>query len=241
MVALKVKAILFDLYLTLIDLSEVRMNELNNVAFNILLNNGLEVDYNEFHNVFEEIYGKWREFRQNTLIEINPRVWWSEILLKLNISADIKLVEEIINARHRLFKRKIKVYPDVKNCLENLRKIGLKIGLVSNSSDGNLVIDELNFLKLNKFFDIIALSADFGYRKPSKVFFEKVLEILNITPEEAIFVGDDLSVDILGAHNVGLKAVYLNRTGVNEENINVDITVTTLSELIDVLTYNKLL
>ncbi len=48
--------------------------------------------------------------------------------------------------------------------------------------------------------------------KPSKTFFRLVLEDMNLNPEAALAIGDDLSTDIRGAHDMGMRSV-LTKTG----------------------------
>ncbi|MBW8901494.1 MAG: HAD hydrolase-like protein, partial [Massilia sp.] len=36
---------------------------------------------------------------------------------------------------------------------------------------------------------------------------------LGVAPEEAVYVGDDVLLDVQGAQRAGLRAVWLNRTG----------------------------
>lgn len=80
----------------------------------------------------------------------------------------------------------------------------------------------LNNHGIGKYFDKVWSSADFGRVKPCTVFFESAIgEILKKYPggtkDEILFVGDTYKTDIIGAHNAGLKAVWINRQ--NESDI----------------------
>ena len=59
-----------------------------------------------------------------------------------------------------------------------------------------------------------------GWRKPKPVIFRRAIELLNILPEEALFVGDNFGADICGAKGVGMDAVWLNNKNQAEDNLN---------------------
>jgi putative hydrolase of the HAD superfamily len=55
--------------------------------------------------------------------------------------------------------------------------------------------------------DAIVLSSDVGKRKPHPAMFERALAELDAGPDEALFVGDRLDADVLGASRVGMRTV----------------------------------
>ncbi|MCR4702890.1 MAG: HAD family hydrolase [Saccharofermentans sp.] len=76
---------------------------------------------------------------------------------------------------------------------------------------------------IEKYFEKIWSSADFGRVKPCPEFFEMAIgEILkqypDTTREDIVFIGDTYETDITGAHNAGLKTVWINRK--NEPDVN---------------------
>ena len=76
---------------------------------------------------------------------------------------------------------------------------------------------------IGKYFEKIWSSADFGRVKPSAELFDMVIgEILNLYPngnkDDMLFIGDTYETDIVGAHNVGLKTVWINRNNASDVN-----------------------
>jgi putative hydrolase of the HAD superfamily len=49
-----------------------------------------------------------------------------------------------------------------------------------------------------------------GFSKPDKRIFELALNKLNVQPEAALFVGDDIEKDIGGCQNVNIKGIWFN-------------------------------
>ncbi|MFX0096944.1 MAG: HAD family hydrolase [Candidatus Hodarchaeota archaeon] len=230
------KAILFDLYLTLIDLSEARPEYLHKAAWKTLHNLGHSSDYGMFVEVIGRVYQKWRKYRVENLVEVNPRLLWFEILTKMKIKANPYIVEEIVQERHRVFKERISLYDDVEDSLKLLKKHYRYLVIVSNSSDGFFARDDIRYLGLDQHIDLIVTSADLDSRKPDPKIFTHTLEILDVGPKQSVFVGDDLAADIGGAKNVGMYAIYLNRK--NEEidsDIRPDAQIPNLSQLQEAL------
>lgn len=58
-------------------------------------------------------------------------------------------------------------------------------------------------------FDGIILSSDEGVKKPSAEIFEAALNRFHLSPDEAVYVGNDFSADVLGAKSVGLNTAYI--------------------------------
>jgi HAD superfamily hydrolase (TIGR01509 family) len=92
--------------------------------------------------------------------------------------------------------------------LEALRGRGLKLALVSNTASPEWLLEPiLERQGLVERLDAIVLSSEVGRRKPHPAIFERALEELGVAAGQAVFVGDRLEADILGASRVGMKTV----------------------------------
>jgi putative hydrolase of the HAD superfamily len=92
--------------------------------------------------------------------------------------------------------------------LEALRARGLKLALVSNTASPEwLLRPVLERQGLVDRVDAIVLSSEVGKRKPSPAIFEHALAELGVAADEALFVGDRLAADVVGASRVGMKTV----------------------------------
>jgi putative hydrolase of the HAD superfamily len=70
-------------------------------------------------------------------------------------------------------------------------------------------------LGLTEFVDAIVFAAECGdgRGKPDRAPFVAMLKALNVTADRAVFVGDDMAADILGASRVGMRAIHVDRDG----------------------------
>jgi HAD superfamily hydrolase (TIGR01549 family) len=101
------------------------------------------------------------------------------------------------------------LYEDALPALDELRKRGLRIGLISN---GQRDLDEFaahHGLEV----DAIVGSRTHGRIKPDPSIFVAALGALDATAEETAMVGDSFEDDIAGARALGIRAILLDRDG----------------------------
>jgi len=99
------------------------------------------------------------------------------------------------------------LYEDALAALEELRKTGLRIGLVSNG------IRDLHEFVAHHRLDVDAVvdSRTHGRVKPHPTIFERALELLAVRPAETVMVGDSVEEDIEGARALGMRAILIDR------------------------------
>jgi putative hydrolase of the HAD superfamily len=99
------------------------------------------------------------------------------------------------------------LYEDAVPVLDELRRHGLRIGLVSN---GQRDLDEFA-VHHGLEVDAVVGSKAHGRTKPHPSIFEAALEALRAAPDEAAMVGDSYEDDIQGARSLGMRAILLDR------------------------------
>jgi HAD superfamily hydrolase (TIGR01549 family) len=99
------------------------------------------------------------------------------------------------------------LYPDALACLEAVRSLGLRIGIVGNQTQALERWARQAVLPA----DVVSSSASLGVRKPDPRFFEHVVELAGCAPEEIAYVGDRVDNDVLPAAAAGLVAVHVRR------------------------------
>jgi HAD superfamily hydrolase (TIGR01662 family) len=99
------------------------------------------------------------------------------------------------------------LYPDVRDALVGLRRLGISIGIVGNQPAA--VSAQLRSLDLD--VDFIASSTDWGVSKPSPEFFARILESAGAAAGETVYVGDQLDNDVTAPLAAGMQAVRLIR------------------------------
>lgn len=126
-----------------------------------------------------------------------------------------------------------RIFDDVEEVLGSLKKSGIRLGLISNWDRRLRGI--LDGLGLDKYMDYITVSSEIGVRKPHKEIFEHALSGIDSDPADAIHIGDLYDEDYLGARNIGIKPLLINR------NRSSDIppgcnSITSLTEILNSVT-----
>lgn len=103
----------------------------------------------------------------------------------------------------------LRLYPGAAQLLRRLRGKGCGVWLLSNAQ-GIFTRQELAQLGLDRLFDGIYLSSDYGVKKPDPRFFQLLLRERRIDPATAVMVGNDGACDIAGARAAGLSSLYLH-------------------------------
>ena len=99
--------------------------------------------------------------------------------------------------------------PGVLPLLRSLH-VRVKIAVVTN----NMVSEQQEKLAccgLTPFIDILVTSEEVKVAKPEPAIFQAALDHLQCRATEVVMVGDSWSADIVGASNLGIRSVWLNR------------------------------
>ena len=121
-------------------------------------------------------------------------------------------LKESWKALMKEFVDKIHVYPDVNHLLERLRN---RFPLILTTNAGREFIEvEMEATGLGRYFErIFSATSDFALVKKTIGFYQRICQILGVTPHEIVHVGDHYEFDYLVPRRLGIDAFYLNRLG----------------------------
>jgi putative hydrolase of the HAD superfamily len=120
-------------------------------------------------------------------------------------------------------------YDDV---LPGLERLGRRV-LVGSISNGNA---DLGAIGMAHHFKVSVAAHELGRAKPDPAIFLAACALLDVAPADAVYVGDDVLLDVRGAQQAGLRAVWLNRTGSSvhlEHGVAPDAICADFGELLD--------
>lgn len=101
------------------------------------------------------------------------------------------------------------LFEDVADCLERLRMMGFRLGLVSNFAPTLREIFRSHHIL--HFFDPFIVSTEVGYEKPNPAIFTMALKKANLLSNEVVYVGDHPTNDIWAPQQVGIDAIRIIR------------------------------
>jgi HAD superfamily hydrolase (TIGR01549 family) len=127
----------------------------------------------------------------------------TEVLLSLGILPNPRLLKAVFDACTYLEWDK---YPDT----AFLGELDLPIGILSNFN--KTLADKITGLFGNVFSDII-ISENLGIAKPATGFYKKAIDMIGRPPEEILYIGDSLKLDVIPALSCGMRAWLIDRDG----------------------------
>ncbi len=128
--------------------------------------------------------------------------------------------------------------PDAEWLLSDLKKAGVKIGLICNTgrTPGWALRRLLRAFGIEGYFTAMLFSNEEGIRKPSPQVFLRLLERLGaIEPSQAVHVGDDPTTDIPGAVGIGMGAILIDPHGNKPTTTEPNARIASLRQLPEVL------
>jgi len=103
------------------------------------------------------------------------------------------------------------LFPETFDVLNQLKTLGLKLGVISNFD--TRIYSVLEALGIRRFFDTVTVSSEAGYSKPQREIFDLAVRSLGIPASDVLLVGDSLRDDVEAALRAGLAAILIDRSG----------------------------
>jgi HAD superfamily hydrolase (TIGR01509 family) len=179
-----------------------------------------------------------REFRHHHTGPSNPNhsywnVYFDQLFSTLGLAPDPALQQQLIASSHRSTNWR-RILPDTRDSLLGLKQ-QYRLAVISNSDGG--IQEAISAAGIADCFECIIDSAHVGVEKPDPAIFRAALEIMQVQPEESIYIGDVYAIDVLGARSVGMRAILIDPFGVcpNEDCPRIS-SLSELPELLRLLT-----
>ncbi len=158
--------------------------------------------------------------------------WDSTVLRYLGVKGGEETAEKI---RLRWFDHvDCEPYSDVGEVLPNLRKSGLKTGIISTGYEEDIhsILHKSAIQK--ELFDVIVGANTIKKEKPHPEVFTHALTRLGVKPEETLFIGDMVEADYEGAEKVGIKPILILR---DPHPVQRDSNIRTVESLEEIFKY----
>ena len=159
----------------------------------------------EFYNHINSRNDEYRRWKYETLTELSEMDVWKGYILHEETRRELlncRTVEELTYLIDSGFHTR-QVRPEAKKALEELRKFGLKMGIVSNVLSIAQVPRDLERYGLSEYFNPVVTSAAFGKVKPHPSIFIHAAVLAGVDPSECLYIGNSPLKDINGAKNAG--------------------------------------
>ena len=143
----------------------------------------------------------WIEYSRRRLIALGASSQWAR---EYAVKASVHMGE---------FYRPESIVPDdVRRVLPQLKQEGYILAVISNRDKPFL--DVLQEHGIDEFFDFSLAAGEVNSFKPEPGVFEHALRRANLSPNEAVYVGDNYYADVVGARRAGLQPVLYDPIGI---------------------------
>ena len=122
-----------------------------------------------------------------------------------------KITEELNDFLSSRYLTSLSLYDDV-SVLEALP--AYHVGIITNGAHDNHIdsqFSKVRHLGLSERIQSLTISDEVGVRKPNIKVFQVACERADVLPQEAMFVGNSIQNDIVGANRAGMTSVLINR------------------------------
>ncbi|HXW76623.1 MAG TPA: HAD family hydrolase [Candidatus Eremiobacteraceae bacterium] len=162
------------------------------------------------------------------------RGMWAKALTRYGID-DESLATKLARRFDELRVQRVELFPEAVPVLTALHQ-RYRMAIITNGY-AETHDKKIARLELGRFFDHIVLAGDLEMVKPNPDIFRHAMKLLDARPEESLMVGDRYDRDIIGAHEAGMRAVWIRcRDEMVPEGARApDATITSIAELPAVL------
>ena len=185
-----IKAVIFDMFETLVTLFEGRTYFGENIAADV----GADVSSfrREWHAIEHD--GSTGKYTIEEGVSL--------VLTRLGIYSEDK-VKLAVSKRRECLNDTFSAIPDETfELLDELRKRNIRIGLITNTFSDER--DIIRSSKLMPYFDAALISYEQGSCKPDQRLYVKMTELLGVNADECLYVGDGGSRELYAARETGM-------------------------------------
>lgn len=242
-----VRALVFDLWGTLIEDSAVRMEPRAAVRWRAMLaaleaagagtgqrfpEETVRSAFKTFLDDCDGIQKQGRDLAMPEKVEL--------FFERIEAGLARRLGAEAMDAMEAALANAVRAHPPVPaagahDVLEEARRRGLALGLVSNTgiTPGYALRELLSGYGLLEWLEVLTFSDEACLAKPAGAIFRCTLEALGVAPEEAVFIGDTPELDVVGPRAVGMWTVQIGEKQL--DGVEPHARIGALPELFDAL------
>ena len=232
-----IKAVIFDFGQTLVDSATGFRTAEKEAQDKLFTNLGLTVaeDFLAIYRRLRKEFHDRSNFSRNSL--------WQEVFYYYCVAVDTDLLVRWETEYWETVKKHTALFPEAKAVLDSLRA-RYEIALITNTQGQKTTGAHRISLypELENFFKTIIVAGEGGIpTKPDPKPFHQCLDKLGILPAEAVYIGDDWRIDICGARDAGLHAIWLKHHSVQRNWPQVEDSVPVITSLEALLDLEELL
>lgn len=205
-----VKGVLFDLFGTLVNYDAGRVNQNFDSTYQLIRSFGSGVELNRFTDQVELVFAEMDVWSQEHQQEFSMQEFASKLFPTIGIPEPTEnQLDQFSEVYTRDWRQGVEPIQGLAPFLNHVRK-RFKTALISNTHYEPMVLSIIEEQGMGA-FDLVTTSVTHGQPKPHPDIFVDALKQLDLSPEEAIYVGDNYRADYVGATEVGMTCYLIGR------------------------------
>ena len=188
----------------------------------------------DFHKTYFDHNNRlWDLYRKGVIDKDFLKIERFRLPLKDYGITDEKLASDLGESYTDYAARLVALVPNTMDVLDYLKEKNYKIHLITN---GFLEVQSIKMQAsgLDKMIDSSFVSEVVGFKKPDHRIFHHAMKEAGGNIENSVMIGDDLSVDIIPAKEIGMTHIYFNRKKISH-NEKLDYEIYDLIEICDII------
>ena len=219
---MSIKVVLFDLDGTLLPMDQ---EEFVKGYFRLLTKKVAPLGYDP-KKLIEAVWAGTAAMVRNDGAQNNETVFWkkfSEIFGEQSLK-DIPVFDEFYRIEFQGAKECCGYNPEAKKAIYAIRDMGLRIVLATNPIFPAVATESrIRWAGLEPSdFEIYTTYENIGYSKPNIRYYTEIAERLEVSPEECLMVGNDVTEDMI-AESIGMKVFLLTDCLINKEQKDISV------------------
>jgi putative hydrolase of the HAD superfamily len=207
-----IKAVLFDLYHTLVRYEPPREESLSSSLGRLGINRSAKELRRPMIAGDEYFYAQGSHKGMSQRSETENQALWAKyqsvVLQETGIEPNPLLIKTLL-ADMQKTKYELVLYDDVLTAFTKLKRKGMVLGLISNiDKDVTPLLDKL---EITHWLKVKMTSKEAGVSKPHPEIFHEAVKRAGMANHEVLYVGDQYQIDVMGARGAGLKGLLLDR------------------------------
>ncbi len=146
----------------------------------------------------------WIEYSRRRLVALGAAPAWA-----------VKFAPQVSAHMGEMYRPESIVPEDIRILLPELKQAGFILAVLSNRDKPfQEILDQHG---IGEFFDFSLAAGEVNTYKPEPGLFEHALRRVSLSPQEAVYVGDNYYADVIGSRRAGLRPVLYDPGGIFPE------------------------
>ena len=202
--------IIFDFFGTLVNYEPDLAGKNFTTSHNYLLSQGFSIGYQTYLDGWAEAFEQLERQAQVDFQEYHMRDSAQRFIANaFQTTVSQPVCDTLVDLFITEWNTGVTYHPDINLFLTELAA-HFRLSIITNTHYSPLIDHHLETMGIAHLFCVVMKSVDHGLRKPHPKIFTDTLQMLEISAEQALYIGDSYQNDYQGARNAKLRCILID-------------------------------